>query len=195
MGKIKYTREIEEFIDKNKIFSVKDIKMLLASKNANTDYAYLLLHNLVKKGKLNRITKGYYSRYDDPMLIAYCIKPSYIGLENALSLHGLWEQETNVVLITPRKVRQNIRKVLGTNAVIHNIPGEYFFGYNYIDYYDLKIPVSDIEKTFIDLIFYKKYMDKELTRTFKKKIDSKRLKRYLKPYNKKIKDKVRDIIR
>ena len=110
------------------------------------------------------------------MVITYCIKPSYIGLENALSLHGLWEQETNVILITPRRLRFGVREVLGANVVIHHISKEHFFGYEYMDYYDLKIPVSDTEKTFIDWIYYYDEIDKDLLELFDKKINRKYLK-------------------
>jgi len=194
MGKIKYLTDIENFIDKNKVFCIKDIQRFLMSKKANPKYAYLLLHNMAKKRKINRVIKGYYTKYDDPMLIAYCIKPSYVGLESALSLYGMWEQESNVVLVTPRRVRYGVRNVFKTNVVIRPIAKEYFFGYDYVDYYDLKIPVSDIEKTFIDLVFYKSYIDKNLLRIFKRKMNTEKLKEYLKHYNKRFIDRVERIL-
>ena len=184
MGKVKYLNEIEKFINKCIVFEAKDIKRFLISKKANPSYAYTILHNMAKKKKINRIVKGYYSKHDDPFLAAYCIKPSYIGLESALSLHGLWEQETNVVLITPRRVRSGLRKVLNANVVVHYSDKKFFFGYEYTDYYDLKLPVSDLEKTFIDLAFYNKFLDKNLLKAFRKKIDYKKLKQYLNSYDK-----------
>ncbi len=190
MGKIKYLDRIEEFIYRTKVFTVKDVKRFLVSNHANPDYAYTILHILKKRGKIHRIIKGYYSKYDDPMVITYCIKPSYIGLENALSLHGLWEQETNVILITPRRLRGGVREVVGTNVVVHHISKKHFFGYEYIDYYDLKIPVSDTEKTFIDWIYYYDWIDDDLLRVFSKKMNKKKVKEYLKSYDKKFARKV-----
>ncbi len=195
MGKIKYLKDVENFINSNKVFNVKDVKRILLSRKANPNYAYFLLSNLVKKGKIYRVTQGYYSKYEDPMVFSYCIKPSYIGLETALSLHGLWEQETNVVLITPRRVRTGARKILNTNIIIHSIDKNKFFGYDYIDYYEFKIPVSDIEKTFIDWIFYNKYLDENLLNNFKKKIKIKKLKEYLKNYDKRFVKKVLGILK
>ncbi|RLE39135.1 hypothetical protein DRJ17_01940 [Candidatus Woesearchaeota archaeon] len=195
MGKIKYQQEIESFIKKNQVFHVKDIKRLISSKNADPDYAYLILHNLERKGKVNRIIKGYYTTHDDPMLLAYCIKPSYIGLESALSIYGLWEQEANVVLITPRRVRQGLRQVFNTNVVVHLINKKHFFGYHYIDYYDFKLPVSDIEKTFLDWIDFKRYLSKELIKTFKKNMNKNKLKRYLKHYDKRFATKVNNALK
>lgn len=188
--KIKYRKEIEEFIDKTIVFSVKDIKKILIVKKANPNYAYLIVTNLLKKGRINRITKGYYSKYSDPMILTYCIKPTYIGLEAALSLHDLWKQETNVVLLTPKRIRYGIRKILDTNVIIHYISKKYFFGYDYIDYYDFKIPISDIEKTFIDWVVYRKPLNKELLKNFKKRINKQKLKEYLKKYNKRTAEKI-----
>jgi len=195
MGKIKYLNEVKTFILKGKAFNVKDIKRFLISKHANPDYAYSIIHNMMKKGHIHRITKGYYSRFDDPMIITYCIKPSYIGLENALSIHGLWEQESNVVLITPRRIRFGIRKIFNTNVIIHHINKKYFFGYDYIDYYDLKIPVSDTEKTFIDWIYYHNKMNIKLLNDFIDKIDRKKLNKYLKNYDKKFAEKVQSVLK
>ncbi|MFW5847216.1 MAG: type IV toxin-antitoxin system AbiEi family antitoxin domain-containing protein [Nanoarchaeota archaeon] len=186
MGKIKYQKQIKEFIKKTPVFSIKDLKKIIPN-----DYAKLLLHNLVKKDEVIRITKGYYSRFEDPILIAYCIKPSYIGLENALSLHNLWEQETNVTLLTPRKIRQGTRKVQGNNVIIKKIKPNHFFGFEYLDYNTLKIPVSDIEKTFIDLVYFNKYLDKELIKEMKKQIKKKKLNKYLDNYDKNFKDKIK----
>jgi len=191
MGKIKHLKKIEEFIEKSAVFNIRDIKKLVP----NPDYANLLLHNMVKKGKINRLLKGYYSKFDDPHLIAYCIKPSYIGLESALSLHNLWEQETNVVLLTIRRVRSGIRKVQDANVVVKQINPNHFFGFEHINYYDFRINVSDIEKTLIDLVFYKKYIDQDLITEFRKKVNLKKLKGYLKNYDNEFADKVKNLLK
>ena len=194
MGKIKYLKEINEFINNNIVFNIRDIKAILISKKANPNYARLLLHNFESKNKIKRIIRGYYTKYDDPTLLTYCIKPSYIGLEAALSFHGIWEQETNVVLLTPRRVRTGIRSIFNTNVIIHSINKKYFFGFDYMDYYDFKIPVSDIEKTFIDWVYYNKPLTKDIINNFKIKIKKKKLISYLKNYSKKFTNKVLPIL-
>ncbi|RLE45672.1 hypothetical protein DRJ22_03855 [Candidatus Woesearchaeota archaeon] len=194
MGKIKYLKEIKAFINKTIVFSISDIKKILQEKKANPSYANLLITNLIKKNEIKRVTRGYYSKYSDPTVLAYCIKPSYIGLETALSIHDLWTQETNVVLLTPKRIRYGLRKILDSNVVVHHLSKKFFFGYEYIDYYDLKIPVSNIEKTFIDWIMYRKPLTKELEENFKKRINKKKLRAYLKKYNKKVNTTIRRII-
>ncbi|EQD66731.1 transcriptional regulator, partial [mine drainage metagenome] len=78
--------------------------------------------------------------------------PFYYGLEDALSLRGFWEQETNPVIITPRKVRNGVRQFDSRNYVVRRIDRKMFFGYTFVNYEEFYIPVSDTEKTLIDLI-------------------------------------------
>lgn len=55
-----------------------------------------------------------------------------MGLQDALSIHNLWEQETIPIIIITRKIRQGIRKVLDLNVLIRRIDKKYFFGFDYI---------------------------------------------------------------
>ena len=108
MGKIIYSNKIREFIKSVPVFRVRDVEIIVGNRN----YAHLILYKLEKKGEIKRITKGWYSIYEDPVFSVFCFKPSYIRLHEALSLHNLWEQETNVIIITARKIRNGIRKFL-----------------------------------------------------------------------------------
>ena len=78
-----------------------------------------------------------------------------------------------------------------SNVLIRNIDKKYFFGFDYYKDGDFYIPYSDIEKTFIDMIYYKLYMDAELLKEFKKRIDKKKLIEYLKSYPKNIQKRVK----
>lgn len=179
--KEKHIKKIRDFFRRTPVADLRSIKMLVG----RSDYAYLIISNMLKKGEIKRITKGYYTVYEDPILAAYCFKPCYIGLEEAMSFHGIWEQETNVILITAKKVRRGIRKVFGTNVLIRNISPKYFFGFEYFKYGDFILPISDIEKTFIDMVYFREFgkkTDRKVLKEFKKKIDSKKLNSYLKKY-------------
>jgi len=77
---MKVVNKVREYLKKTPVASVDSISRIVGSKN----YAYLLLNHLVKKGEVFRITKGYYSIESDPTLLVLCIKPSYLGLEDAL---------------------------------------------------------------------------------------------------------------
>ena len=162
--------------------AISSLKRFILSKKGKVDYAYLLVHNMSKAGEIKKIAKGFYSIHEDPVISVYCFKPSYIGLQSALSIHNLWEQETIPVVITSKKIRQGIRVINDNNILLHRISPKYFFGLDYIKENDFYIPVSDVEKTFIDMIYFKQKMDKELLKNFKKRMDVKKVEKYLKEY-------------
>ncbi len=178
MQKNKHIKKIREFIQKTPVFTSRDIQRIVKDKN----YAYLILNKLTKQKEIFRITKSFYSKFDDPILSVFCFKPAYLGLYEALSLYNFWEQETNVVIITTKKVRQGIRKILDSNVIIKRLRPKYFFGFDYLKYYDFYLPVSDLEKTLIDFIYFKEPIPSNLLRTIKNKINIQKLKNYLKKY-------------
>jgi predicted transcriptional regulator of viral defense system len=158
------------------------------------NYTYLLLHNLLKRGEIKRVTKGWYSQHDDPIVSVFCFKPAYIGLQEALSFHGLWEQETAVVLVTTQKARVGVRKVLESNVILRRINRKYFFGFDYLKYGDFFVPISDVEKTLIDLIYFNEIPGKDVLREIKKRMDKKKLEEYLESYPIQFKAKVHRLI-
>jgi len=182
---MRYIEKVRKYLKKTQIASVNSISRIVGNKN----YAYLLLNYLIRKNEIYRIAKGYYSTKDDPTLLVFCLKPSYLGLEDALSFHNLWEQETIPVIITTRKVRQGKRKVLGHNVIVRRISPKYFFGYDYMKYGNFLVPVSDVEKTIIDFIYFRKRISKELKRNLIKRINKKKLANYLRKYPENIRNK------
>ena len=193
MGKIKYINEIRKLFRESPVVSINSLKKFITKKDKR--YIYLLINNLLKNGEIKKITRGFYTIHDDPSLLVFCLKPSYLGLQDALSIHNLWEQETNPVIISVKKVRQGIRKIFGNNAVVRRISGKYLFGFEYKKNGDFYFPVSDIEKTFIDMVYYRQHIDKELLKEFKKRINKKKLFLYLKRYNKNMQRIVRERLR
>jgi len=195
MGKIKYIKKIREFFKKSFIVDINSLKNFILKYKGNKNYIYLLLNNMMKKGEIKRITKGYYTIHEDPILAVFCFKPAYIGLQDALSIHNLWEQETVPIIITTKKIRQGTRKIFGTNIIIKRISSKYFFGIEYIKQGNFYIPVSDIEKTFIDLVYFRQKLDKNLIKNFKNRMNIKKLKKYVKKYPKKISNKILKLIK
>jgi predicted transcriptional regulator of viral defense system len=178
MGKVKYLPEIMELFKKTPVVTTRDIKLYLKQKG----YSYLLLSNLVKQGKIKRITKGFFTIHDDPLTSVFCFRPAYVGLQEALSIHNLWEQETNVVIVTTRKVRIGIHEIFGSNVLVHRINPKYFFGFTLLKYGEFFIPVSDVEKTLLDFIYFKQPLSKGTISEIKKNLDANKLKKYLKVY-------------
>ncbi|MEK6826077.1 MAG: hypothetical protein AABX08_01585 [Nanoarchaeota archaeon] len=193
MGKIKYIDKIRRFLKESPVVNINSLKKFINKKNK--DYIYLIINNLIKKGEMKKIVKGFYSIHEDPSLAVFCFKPAYLGLQDALSVHDLWEQETNPVIITTKKARVGLKKIFGNNVVIRRINKKYFFGFEYIKQGDFYFPYSDIEKTFIDMVYFKQYLDKEVLKEFSKKIDKKKLDSYLKNYPERIRKRVKSYLK
>ena len=190
MGKIKYREEIEKIFKKTPIVSTRDIQMIISSLKRKfklkEDYAYLLVHNLIKEGKIKRIVKGFYTIHEDPSLAVFCFKPAYIGLYDALSYHHLWEQATNTIILTTKKARAGTRRILGSTVIIHRLDKRFFFGFEPIKTNNFWIAVSDIEKTLIDLIYFKMPIDKKIKQEIFERLDKKKFRHYASRYPKKI---------
>ena len=179
MVEMKQTDKIQEYAKRTPVFGVKSVIKLAGSR----EYAYVLLNRLVRSGEASRITRGYYTVHKDPSLIVYCLKPAYLGLQDAMSFHNLWEQETAPIILTARKARPGARKVLGSNVIIRRISPKHFFGYEHIRQGDLLLPVSDIEKTFIDMVYFRE-IRKDMLPAFKERIEREKLAGYIKKYDK-----------
>lgn len=189
MAEKKYLEKVERLFEKSSVVLFSDVNRIIKS-NKDTEYAKQLLNNLVKKGKINRITKGCYTKFDEISLSVLCFKPSYLGLQSALSFHGLWEQETIPVIITSNNIRQGLRECMSSNIFVRKSQKDYVFGFDYLDDSGYYLPYSDIEKTFIDFFVFREKLSDEVIKNFKKRIDFKKLDDYLKRYPERIRVKV-----
>lgn len=174
---MKYVDRLTENFSAQPSFSVDDAKRLLAG--ISNDYLNLFLHNLAKKKKIHRISRGIYTFYDDPQVVGFAFRPFYYGLQDAMSLHGIWEQETNPVVVTPRKVVPGLRQFEGANYVVRRLSRKMFFGHELMRYGKLWIPVSDVEKTFIDMVYFEQHIPNDALKEFKRKINGEKLSSYL----------------
>jgi len=178
MGKVVHLAAVREFVAKTPVFRARDVELIVKDR----PYTLLLLHNLVRKGEVRRIVKGWYTTRVDPALAVLAFRPAYLGLQQALSLRDLWEQETTVVIVTCISVRPGIREIMGSNAVLHRINAKYFFGFDYLDYGGIAMPVSDVEKTLIDLVYYRELPGADVLRKLAKEADESKLRDYLLRY-------------
>ncbi|MCI0503074.1 type IV toxin-antitoxin system AbiEi family antitoxin domain-containing protein [Candidatus Micrarchaeota archaeon] len=152
---MKYLKQIRAGFGRRVSFTSKDLRLYLSESGISRAYLHLLLHNLMKSGELKRITRGVYTFREEAEAVGFGFSPFYYGLQEALSLRNLWEQETNPVVITPKKARPGVRSFLGTNYVVRRISRKMFFGFEMMKYYDIWIPVSDAEKTLIDFVYFR----------------------------------------
>lgn len=186
----KYIDKIRGYLKRTPVASMSSISVLVP----NRSYVHLIMNYLVKRGEIRRISKGYYTTREEPSLLVYCMRPAYIGMQDAMSFHGLWEQETNPVIITTRKVRPGVRRVFGQNVWVRRISPKYFFGYEYLASDGFLLPVSDVEKTFIDMIYFRE-MREDIAKEFRKRVNREKLEKYLKMYNTNFRRKVIEILR
>jgi predicted transcriptional regulator of viral defense system len=175
-------RKIREHFSGRPFFRARDV-IAAFGKKASRGYVSLILSNLVKKGELNRIGRGVYTFLNDSSASGFAFSPFYYGLQDALSIRGIWEQETNPVIITPRKVRQGTRQAMGTNVTVRRISPKMFFGYDIIKYHGMAVPVSDLEKTIIDFVCFKEPIHPEVILEMKKRLRKDVLENYLKRVN------------
>ena len=151
---MKFMKQFTENFSKKPALLIDEVKLFLDRRNASNGYYKLLIQNLLKSNRIHKITRGAYTFHDEVQYSGFAFQPFYYGLEDALTLRGLWEQETNPVIITPRKVRNGVRQFDSRNYVVRHIKRNMFFGYSLLQYGQFYIPVSDIEKTLIDLVYF-----------------------------------------
>ncbi len=182
MGRQKYQTEIEALFEKSPVVTFGSVERIIKKGRNVRQYAKQAMRNLLKKGRVKRLAKGCYTIHGEASLAVFCFKPAYLGLQDALSFHNLWEQETIPVIITGRKIRQGIRKILGMNVVIRRLDKRYLFGFDYGKSGDFFLPYSDVEKTFIDLVYFNEHIGAEAKKNLRKMADVKKLNEYLKAY-------------
>jgi len=177
------------------VFSIAELRRSLAKEKIGKGYSALLAHNLMRSGEINRVAKGFYSFQSDALVSGFAFSPFYYGLQEALSLRNLWEQETIPVILTPTKARPGLRKIMGGNALVRRIARKMFFGFDLVKYYDMWLPVSDAEKTLIDFVYFKEHLPAQALQEIKGKIDKKKLGTYLKKCGPMLAKKVREKMR
>ena len=111
-------------LEKKPVFSVQDAQRVAG---CSREYAKVLVHRLLEKGMIKRVTRNRYTTLDDIWVIASNLHPpSYISFWSASYLLGYTEQIVNTVqLATPRKNGKLEFQGYG----IKFIPIKQFFGY------------------------------------------------------------------
>ncbi len=176
---MKYMKEFLQEFTKKTAFTIKDIRIFLNRKNISKNYSYVFVHNLLKSGRMKQINRGVYTFKEEIEIVGFAYSPFYYGLQEALSLRNLWEQETNPVVLTPKKIRNGRKTFLDRNYIVRRINRRMFFGFEMIRYYDFWIPVSDVEKTLIDLVYFREPISKEVLEEIKNGMRPNVLKEYL----------------
>lgn len=161
-------------------FTVADVRLSLEGKGLSDAYLNLMLHNLFKSGKAWKITRGIYTFHNDVAVVGFAYRPFYYGMESALALRGFSDQGVNLVVMTARNVRTGVRSFIGRNYRVHRIAKDRMFGYSLLKYGGYWMPVSDAEKTVIDMIESGDHIAESAMAAIKKVLNKKKLAAYLK---------------
>ena len=191
---MKYVKKFLEHFAAVPAFTARDAKLFLSSLGASEGYAQLFLSNMQKRGLARRIRKGVYSMGNDPAIAGFAYSPSYHGLQDALSILGLWGQGTNTVLLTPLHIRAGEKEILGGKVLVRHISRKMFFGFGPARYFDKWILSSDVEKTLIDFVYFREPLADEALTEIKKRLDRKKLKGYLARCPKRLRERVNSIL-
>jgi predicted transcriptional regulator of viral defense system len=181
---MKYIAYVRERFSKEDfpVFSILDVKSALKERKVSEQYIRLMLHNLKNNGEIKTVTRGIYTFHDDISVVGFAFQPFYYGLECALSIRGISEQGANIVVMTARNMRTGSRTFGGRNYRIQRLNKEMMLGFDLIKYGNFWVPVSDPEKTIIDMLYFKDHISEELWKGLAGGIDIGKLKRYLKNY-------------
>ena len=99
-------------------FSSRDIRTFFSRRGLSEGYQNLMVHKMLADGRLFRISRGIYTFRGEMQVAGFAFQPFYYGMQDALSLRNLWEQETVPVVLTPRRVRAGARTFLGANYLV-----------------------------------------------------------------------------
>jgi len=155
-------------------------------KNSSKEYTYTLLQRMSKQNKLNKISKGKYTKSVDIIAIATNLfSPSYLSYWSASYFKGYTEQIINQIQIITTKRHKSINFMEHTIQFIP-VQSKYFFGFEKIKYGNNFIFVVEDEKLLIDTLTKEKFVGNfdEIIKIFQKtKINKDTLIKYLKKIN------------
>ncbi len=174
------------------VFKVSDLKSI---EGISDGYRRVLLHNLLSRGEIVRITRGVYTFHRDADVVCFAFSPSYYGFEDALSIRGLSDQATNPIVMSKRNVRRGPRHFIGRNYLVYHVDKRLFFGYDMVKHNDFWIPVSDPEKTLIDMLYFNYDIRDELWPGILKAISKSKLSEYLGFYSARFRKRVLDEVK
>lgn len=167
-------------------FTYRDVTTYIKvapSKSGNTART---LAYLKKKGEIFTLRKGVYTTRKDAIVSGFGFPPFYYGLLYALTIRELWTQNSIPEVITLKKVRSSRVSIFSAPSVtvsLHHARPKHFFGFDTVNYGGTNVPVSDPEKTLIDLFYYKIRLPIQSYGLLLKKINRQKVKKYLDSYD------------
>jgi predicted transcriptional regulator of viral defense system len=195
-----------KYIDFYNKFKDYPIIHLSDIKNIESDFDHRRLYEWQKKGYLKKIINNFYVFQDKNLsdveinFIANKLhEPSYLSLEYALNYYNLIPEIVFLHTCISTKRTKNIKTDIG-NFSYHTVKKDLFFGYKLVFQNNLTYKIAEIEKALLDFFYFRKdILDENAIRElrinkdiFKKKVNQKKLMKYLKVFNsKKMEEKIK----
>ncbi len=156
---------------KKGVFRIEDIMRLTGLTQSQV---YNTIKQMKSKGLIHTIKRGIYildeNSTEDFLTLTQAYAPSYIGLWSALSYWGLYDQVPTVVhLVTTHQRRET------SQVRLHIIEPNLFRGY-----VDEGFPISSVEKTIFDMLWFNQSTEIVREIVNKEKVDSKKVRAFLK---------------
>ena len=171
-----------------KTFTFNDARMALRDRHRNiSDKTIQVTLSRMATGKrIYSLTKGVYSLEKRDEIVGFAFTPFYYGGLAALMIRDMIDDQVKMEIMTTHRVRVSLIAVFGgsSTVVLHHIPRKYYFGFEDLKYGDIVVPVSDPEKTLIDLFYYRVRLAIQDYSELLRAVNTKKLVRYLKVYNK-----------
>ncbi|MHB8371668.1 MAG: type IV toxin-antitoxin system AbiEi family antitoxin domain-containing protein [Thermoplasmataceae archaeon] len=188
---MKYEKTFIDYFSKQPYLTTGDAKRFLKKMGSSDEYTILFLHNLVKSGKLLRLKNGFYSFTRNEIISGFAFRPYYFGMEFALTLRKIWTQQSKPIIITTTKANVGTRNVMGTSVIVRRIDPNVFFGFEYINYSGIFVPVSVPEKILLDFLYYGINLDGDTVNALIRMSDREIIKNYADKIGKKYQNYVR----
>ena len=179
-------------------FSYRDVYLFMKGMYNDAGYAKDLIHALHKKKKIYAIRRGFYTTHKDESVAGYAFRPFYYGLTAALMIRELSGQQTHMEIITPNRIDSTEIVVFNDErfkVFAHHIAKKHFFGFESISYSGFALPVSDPEKTLIDLVYFQKKLPRQEYSELLSSVNTGKLRRYLAYYDRPTKRAVMNLVK
>lgn len=176
--------ELSSYFKSWPTFRIEDAFLFLRKRHRlSKKTLQVTLSRMAKSARLYRVSKGVFSFTKSAEVAGFAYAPFYYGGLSALMIRDLIDDQVRMEVMTTRAVRRNSSTAFGEiEILLHHLSREHYFGFDEVVYGNYAVPVSNPEKTLIDLFHYKIRLPLQEYGRLLRAVDAKKLDRYLRAY-------------